>query len=182
MCRLSWFLDPGGWSKTAAVGLYFIFPGICTLSLGVELFERIRRCGFVGIGAGKVTQECFAQLTCLLLLIRFDLAYCIGRETYYQVLILLLSRKSKFLKQKTTRNNLKGFDLKLKAKYRRCAVVTFSTTKEEYLRVMWLAPPTTKEEHLRVMADTQAVLTQRSNWRKRWIQNVKEVDITSTQK
>ncbi|KAL6039428.1 hypothetical protein STEG23_013002, partial [Scotinomys teguina] len=33
MCRLSWFLDPGGWSKTATVGLYFIFPGICTLSL-----------------------------------------------------------------------------------------------------------------------------------------------------
>ncbi|KAL6082718.1 hypothetical protein STEG23_016473 [Scotinomys teguina] len=27
-----WFLDPGGWSKTA-VRLYFIFPGICTLSL-----------------------------------------------------------------------------------------------------------------------------------------------------
>ncbi|KAL6077533.1 hypothetical protein STEG23_006731, partial [Scotinomys teguina] len=33
MCRFSWFLDPGGWSKAAAVGLYFIFPGICTLSL-----------------------------------------------------------------------------------------------------------------------------------------------------
>ncbi|KAL6032036.1 hypothetical protein STEG23_026611, partial [Scotinomys teguina] len=33
MCRLSWFLDPGGWSKAAAAGLYFIFPGICTLSL-----------------------------------------------------------------------------------------------------------------------------------------------------
>ncbi|KAL6092042.1 hypothetical protein STEG23_022248 [Scotinomys teguina] len=32
-CWLSWFLDPGGWSKTAVVGLYFIFPGICTLSL-----------------------------------------------------------------------------------------------------------------------------------------------------
>ncbi|KAL6083248.1 hypothetical protein STEG23_014630, partial [Scotinomys teguina] len=29
----SWFLDPGGWSKTAAVSLYFIFSGICTLSL-----------------------------------------------------------------------------------------------------------------------------------------------------
>ncbi|KAL6037854.1 hypothetical protein STEG23_036893 [Scotinomys teguina] len=29
----SWFLDPGGWSKAATVGLYFIFPGICTLSL-----------------------------------------------------------------------------------------------------------------------------------------------------
>ncbi|KAL6093332.1 hypothetical protein STEG23_036212 [Scotinomys teguina] len=28
-----WFLDPGGWSKAAAVRLYFIFPGICTLSL-----------------------------------------------------------------------------------------------------------------------------------------------------
>ncbi|KAL6033270.1 hypothetical protein STEG23_004749, partial [Scotinomys teguina] len=28
-----WFLDPGGWSKTTAVSLYFIFPGICTLSL-----------------------------------------------------------------------------------------------------------------------------------------------------
>ncbi|KAL6063627.1 hypothetical protein STEG23_010632 [Scotinomys teguina] len=33
MCRLSWFLDPGGWSKATTVGLYFIFPGICTLSL-----------------------------------------------------------------------------------------------------------------------------------------------------
>ncbi|KAL6058057.1 hypothetical protein STEG23_028329 [Scotinomys teguina] len=33
MCRLSWFLDPGGWSKAAVVGLYFIFPGIYTLSL-----------------------------------------------------------------------------------------------------------------------------------------------------
>ncbi|KAL6041930.1 hypothetical protein STEG23_010431 [Scotinomys teguina] len=33
--RLSWFLDPGGWGKAAAVGLYFIFPGICTLSLNV---------------------------------------------------------------------------------------------------------------------------------------------------
>ncbi|KAL6087957.1 hypothetical protein STEG23_032154 [Scotinomys teguina] len=32
-----WFLDPGGWSKTAAVSLYFIFPGICTLSLGFQL-------------------------------------------------------------------------------------------------------------------------------------------------
>ncbi|KAL6088581.1 hypothetical protein STEG23_001815 [Scotinomys teguina] len=31
-----WFLDPGGWSKTAAVSLYFIFPGICTLSLGLR--------------------------------------------------------------------------------------------------------------------------------------------------
>ncbi|KAL6067812.1 hypothetical protein STEG23_026933 [Scotinomys teguina] len=29
----SWILDPGGWSKAAAVGLYFIFPGLCTLSL-----------------------------------------------------------------------------------------------------------------------------------------------------
>ncbi|KAL6079256.1 hypothetical protein STEG23_004392, partial [Scotinomys teguina] len=32
----AWFLDPGGWSKTAAVRLYFIFPGICTLSLQCE--------------------------------------------------------------------------------------------------------------------------------------------------
>ncbi|KAL6085135.1 hypothetical protein STEG23_023757 [Scotinomys teguina] len=36
MCWLCWFLDPGGWSKTAAVGLYFIFPGIYTLSLGED--------------------------------------------------------------------------------------------------------------------------------------------------
>ncbi|KAL6031722.1 hypothetical protein STEG23_005671 [Scotinomys teguina] len=33
MCQLSWFLDPGGWGKAAVVGRYFIFPGICTLSL-----------------------------------------------------------------------------------------------------------------------------------------------------
>ncbi|KAL6094307.1 hypothetical protein STEG23_014256 [Scotinomys teguina] len=31
-----WFLDPGGWSKTATVRLYFIFPGICTLSLAAN--------------------------------------------------------------------------------------------------------------------------------------------------
>ncbi|KAL6032068.1 hypothetical protein STEG23_001546, partial [Scotinomys teguina] len=37
MCWLSWFLDPGGWSKTAAVRLYFIFPGICTLSLRLKV-------------------------------------------------------------------------------------------------------------------------------------------------
>ncbi|KAL6081935.1 hypothetical protein STEG23_002189, partial [Scotinomys teguina] len=33
MCRPPWFLHPGGWSTTAVVRLYFIFPGICTLSL-----------------------------------------------------------------------------------------------------------------------------------------------------
>ncbi|KAL6091260.1 hypothetical protein STEG23_006394 [Scotinomys teguina] len=32
-----WFLDPGGWSKTAMASLYFIFPGICTLSLNGNL-------------------------------------------------------------------------------------------------------------------------------------------------
>ncbi|KAL6037068.1 hypothetical protein STEG23_030183 [Scotinomys teguina] len=41
-----WFLDPGGWSKTAAVRLYFIFPGICTLSLilqwGWDMMQPIR--------------------------------------------------------------------------------------------------------------------------------------------
>ncbi|KAL6038099.1 hypothetical protein STEG23_001148 [Scotinomys teguina] len=34
----TWFLDPGSWSKTAAVRLFFIFPGICTLSLLRLLF------------------------------------------------------------------------------------------------------------------------------------------------
>ncbi|KAL6051180.1 hypothetical protein STEG23_006257 [Scotinomys teguina] len=33
MCRPSWFLDPGGWSWTATVGLHIISPGLCTLSL-----------------------------------------------------------------------------------------------------------------------------------------------------
>ncbi|KAL6087482.1 hypothetical protein STEG23_017947, partial [Scotinomys teguina] len=31
-----WFLDPGGWGKAVAVGLYFIFPGIGTLSLRLK--------------------------------------------------------------------------------------------------------------------------------------------------
>ncbi|KAL6081731.1 hypothetical protein STEG23_016813, partial [Scotinomys teguina] len=34
-----WFLDPGGWGKTA-VSLYFIFPGICTLSLNPVKFIK----------------------------------------------------------------------------------------------------------------------------------------------
>ncbi|KAL6053614.1 hypothetical protein STEG23_018847, partial [Scotinomys teguina] len=42
MCRrLSWFLNPGGWSKTTAVGLYFIFPGIYILSLHLIGMERL---------------------------------------------------------------------------------------------------------------------------------------------
>ncbi|KAL6030668.1 hypothetical protein STEG23_034858, partial [Scotinomys teguina] len=28
-----WFLDPRDWNKTATIRLFFIFPGICTLSL-----------------------------------------------------------------------------------------------------------------------------------------------------
>ncbi|KAL6068675.1 hypothetical protein STEG23_012515, partial [Scotinomys teguina] len=36
MYQLSWFLDPGGWGKAAAVGLYFIFAKIYTLSLGIS--------------------------------------------------------------------------------------------------------------------------------------------------
>ncbi|KAL6039083.1 hypothetical protein STEG23_023347 [Scotinomys teguina] len=36
-----WFLDPGGWSKTATVSLYFIFPGICTLSLNPNITMQI---------------------------------------------------------------------------------------------------------------------------------------------
>ncbi|KAL6091377.1 hypothetical protein STEG23_027115, partial [Scotinomys teguina] len=34
-----WFLDPGGWSKTTAVRLFFIFPGICTLSLTATMLD-----------------------------------------------------------------------------------------------------------------------------------------------
>ncbi|KAL6091369.1 hypothetical protein STEG23_030322 [Scotinomys teguina] len=55
MCRLSWFLDPGGWSKTAAVGLYFIFPGICTLSLGIG--TAIRDEGTAGSKGGTSGEE-----------------------------------------------------------------------------------------------------------------------------
>ncbi|KAL6036330.1 hypothetical protein STEG23_016445, partial [Scotinomys teguina] len=43
MCRLSCFLYPGGWSKTAAVRLYFIFPGICTLSLALLETQNLLR-------------------------------------------------------------------------------------------------------------------------------------------
>ncbi|KAL6089702.1 hypothetical protein STEG23_029694 [Scotinomys teguina] len=42
-----WFLDPGGWSKTAAVRLYFIFPGICTLSLFIYMVYYIDRLLYV---------------------------------------------------------------------------------------------------------------------------------------
>ncbi|KAL6034982.1 hypothetical protein STEG23_003824 [Scotinomys teguina] len=56
-----WFLDPGGWSKTAAVSLYFIFPGICTLSLysiamkrhhghtNSRVSEKFSRCSIIQI-------------------------------------------------------------------------------------------------------------------------------------
>ncbi|KAL6051791.1 hypothetical protein STEG23_032064 [Scotinomys teguina] len=35
MCQLSWFLDPGGWSKTAAMDCTSS-PPVCTLSLGID--------------------------------------------------------------------------------------------------------------------------------------------------
>ncbi|KAL6084320.1 hypothetical protein STEG23_004536 [Scotinomys teguina] len=40
-----WFLDPGGWSKPAVVRLYFIFPGICTLSLNLskECYDTLKQ-------------------------------------------------------------------------------------------------------------------------------------------
>ncbi|KAL6035638.1 hypothetical protein STEG23_036474 [Scotinomys teguina] len=40
----SWFLDLGGWSKMATVNLYFIFPGICTLSLNTHFINFFQIC------------------------------------------------------------------------------------------------------------------------------------------
>ncbi|KAL6030724.1 hypothetical protein STEG23_028883 [Scotinomys teguina] len=53
-----WFLDPGGWSKTAAVRLYFIFPGICTLSLAKGLHidpEKVQRDEVVNYLGSRIT-------------------------------------------------------------------------------------------------------------------------------
>ncbi|KAL6037948.1 hypothetical protein STEG23_018647 [Scotinomys teguina] len=55
MCRLSWFLDPGGWGKAAAVGLYFIFPGICTPSLPYLVYNMYK---LSMKGSGFVSQVC----------------------------------------------------------------------------------------------------------------------------
>ncbi|KAL6031565.1 hypothetical protein STEG23_032260 [Scotinomys teguina] len=55
MCRLCWFLDPGGWSKTAVVSLYFIFPGICTLSLDCSLKKRAGPLWFLDPGGWSKT-------------------------------------------------------------------------------------------------------------------------------
>ncbi|KAL6065467.1 hypothetical protein STEG23_011580 [Scotinomys teguina] len=50
MCWPGWFLDPGGWSKAATVGLYFIFPGICTLSLlGIALRDTVTIGSMTGV-------------------------------------------------------------------------------------------------------------------------------------
>ncbi|KAL6093237.1 hypothetical protein STEG23_006767 [Scotinomys teguina] len=57
MCRLSWFLDPGGWSKTATVGLYFIFPGICTMSLKTQN-DFIHILTDFSVGISQITSEC----------------------------------------------------------------------------------------------------------------------------
>ncbi|KAL6089078.1 hypothetical protein STEG23_021013 [Scotinomys teguina] len=52
-----WFLDPGSWSKIAAVSLYFIFPGICTLSLcfmGKESFFLSDKSNLDGFVSGTL--------------------------------------------------------------------------------------------------------------------------------
>ncbi|KAL6092082.1 hypothetical protein STEG23_011639 [Scotinomys teguina] len=41
--NVPWFLDPGGWGKASTVRLYFIFPGICTLSLMVPTVTLKKR-------------------------------------------------------------------------------------------------------------------------------------------
>ncbi|KAL6090946.1 hypothetical protein STEG23_024445 [Scotinomys teguina] len=65
-----WLLDPGGWSKTSAVSLYFIFPGICTLSLRIKreykpdlVLKPFKSCGppvratFFYTGSGMLIPE-----------------------------------------------------------------------------------------------------------------------------
>ncbi|KAL6079804.1 hypothetical protein STEG23_035509, partial [Scotinomys teguina] len=47
--------DPGDWSKTA-VSLYFIFPGICTLSL------KMRTCGLLPGWYGSTSQDLLTAL------------------------------------------------------------------------------------------------------------------------
>ncbi|KAL6066469.1 hypothetical protein STEG23_028674 [Scotinomys teguina] len=51
-----WVLDPGGWSKTAAVRLYFIFPGLCTLSLLWDYSHVLLACLAFYESAGADTQ------------------------------------------------------------------------------------------------------------------------------
>ncbi|KAL6093193.1 hypothetical protein STEG23_016117 [Scotinomys teguina] len=53
-----WFLDPGGWSKTIAVSLYFIFPGMCTLSLEVNV-------QLLGIGTLSQVKQSARWLECI---------------------------------------------------------------------------------------------------------------------
>ncbi|KAL6036941.1 hypothetical protein STEG23_020683, partial [Scotinomys teguina] len=65
MCLLSWFLDPGGWGKAADVGLYFIFPGICTLSLKQQELQKANQKQYAegklrGAAPGKKT-SCLQQ-------------------------------------------------------------------------------------------------------------------------
>ncbi|KAL6050461.1 hypothetical protein STEG23_009588 [Scotinomys teguina] len=56
-----WFLDPGSWSKTTAVSLYFIFPGICALSLVLSALLGkcnlliLERCKLRQVGMGKAS-------------------------------------------------------------------------------------------------------------------------------
>ncbi|KAL6030598.1 hypothetical protein STEG23_036555 [Scotinomys teguina] len=60
MCWLSWFLDPGGWSKTTVVGLYFIFPGICTLFLDQDCRLKNREPDMLALlvpGSWKLEQD-----------------------------------------------------------------------------------------------------------------------------
>ncbi|KAL6035193.1 hypothetical protein STEG23_031167 [Scotinomys teguina] len=58
-----WFLDPGGWSKTATVSLYFIFPGICTLSLAFSVMNFPLSTAFiVSHKFGTLGKESFAEV------------------------------------------------------------------------------------------------------------------------
>ncbi|KAL6043342.1 hypothetical protein STEG23_034585 [Scotinomys teguina] len=73
MCRLSWFLDPGGWGKTTAVGLYFIFPGICALILVPFLLQLSIFCPFQELLSYSL--ECYGARD-----INPDSGYCCGTD------------------------------------------------------------------------------------------------------
>ncbi|KAL6089369.1 hypothetical protein STEG23_019586, partial [Scotinomys teguina] len=72
-----WFLDPGGWSKTAAVSLYFIFPGICTLSLFLSAVSPNipvdeRNFGYTQEGFQKIHKAIWVMAIAIFQLTKFE--------------------------------------------------------------------------------------------------------------
>ncbi|KAL6034708.1 hypothetical protein STEG23_001687 [Scotinomys teguina] len=187
----SWFLDSGGWSKTTAVRLYFIFPGICTLSLEFK--------NFFACMMNDIILEIYdlpkSYLACTLLaftlIIHTAFKYCLTNKKKDESLLLLMHKMILSLESANqdlqSRLNLESANLmqELQSINNKCiAKIGFVDNKYEYLmdRTLTLQSEVVttqtlcKEERLSLIDKIRSLESCVSEEHNRWYDSMKNLE------